>query len=150
MDQVLRVVLVHADLLQNDPPLGLYIALVEPGVEHHVAQDVGRPVQVVVQAAGVKAGALLGGVSVDLAADGVHLLGELPGGAPLGALEGHVLDEVGGAPLARLLMAGAGAHPQAQAGRADGGDVLGDDADPVGQGLEVIEFFHSSLAVCRI
>ena len=40
--QVLGVVLVHSDFLQNDPTLGLHIAVVKFGVEEHIAQDVGR------------------------------------------------------------------------------------------------------------
>ncbi|MPN27714.1 hypothetical protein SDC9_175148 [bioreactor metagenome] len=43
--QIVGGVLVHADLLQDDPPLGLHVALVELGAEHHVAQHVQGAVQ---------------------------------------------------------------------------------------------------------
>ena len=137
--QILRVVLVHADLLQDNAPLGLHIGVVELGVEEHVAQDVRRLVQVGVQHPGVEAGALLGGEGVDLAPHRVHLLGQLPGGAPAGALEQHVLDEVGRAVLRRALVAGAGAHPDAQGRRAHPGHVLRQDPHPVGERLFLIK-----------
>ena len=132
--QVLRVVLIHADLLQHHAPLGLHILLGELGGEKHVAQDVCRLGQVGVQHPGVEAGGLLGGVGVDLAPHRVHLSGQVGGGAAGGALEEHVLDKVGCAVLRRLLLAAAGAHIDAQGRRADGGDVLCEDAHAVGQG----------------
>ena len=87
-----------------------------------------------VQAAQVKAGALLGGVGVHLSPQLVHLHGQLLGGAAGGALEGHVLDEVGRSALPRLLVAGAGAHKNAQGGGAHAGDLVRQDAHAVGQG----------------
>ena len=140
--QVLGVVLVHADLLQDDPPFGLDVLLPELGAEDHVAEEVHGPVQVLVQAPGVKAGGLLGGVGVDLPADGVHLLGQLPGGAALGPLEDHMLDEVGGAVLVLALVPGAGAHPDAQGGGTDRRDVLQHDAGPVGEDVGDVVLFH--------
>ena len=122
--QILGGVLVHADLLQDHPPLQGRVPLVKPGVKEHIAQHLPRPVQVPVQAPGVEAGALLGGVGVHLAADGVHLHGQVGGGAAAGPLEGHVLDEVGGPVLLGALMAGAGPHKKSQGGGADAGDVF--------------------------
>ena len=132
---ILRVVLVHADLLQDHPPLGLHVGVVEPGVEEHVAQDVRRPGQVGVQHPGIEAGALLGGEGVDLAAHGVHLLRQLGGGAAPGSLEEHVLDEMGRPVLPRALMAGAGPHPDAQGNRAHPRHMLRQDTHPVGERL---------------
>ena len=132
--EILGVVLIHADLLQDDAALGLDVGLVKPGGKEHIAEDVGGPLQVAVQGAGVEAGALLRGVGVHLAADGVHLLRERRGGAPGGALEEHMLDKVGGAVLRRLLLAAAGGHIDAQGGGAHAGDLLGQNAHAVGQG----------------
>ena len=131
--QVLGGVLVHADLLQNDAPLHLHVPLVKAGGKEHVAQQIHRPVQVAVQTAGVVAGVLLGGVGVYLAADGVHLPGQVSGGAGRGALEGHMLNEVGGAVFRGQLVAGARSHKKAQGGGAHTGDALGENAGAVGQ-----------------
>ena len=140
--EILRVVLVHADLLQDHPPLGLHVGVVEPGVEEHVAQDVRRPGQVGVQHPGIEAGALLGGEGVDLAAHGVHLLRQLGGGAAPGSLEEHVLDEMGRPVLPRALMAGAGPHPDAQGNRAHPRHMLRQDTHPVGERLF---FIHQTI-----
>ena len=131
--QVLRGVLVHADLLQNDAPLHLHVPLVKAGGKEHVAQQVHRPVQMAVQAAGIITGVLLGGVGVHLAADGVHLPGQVSGGAGSGALKGHVLNEVGSAVLRGQLVAGARPHKKAQGGRAHTGNALGEDAGAIRQ-----------------
>ena len=131
--QVLGVILIHADLLQDDPPLGLHILLGKAGGEEHITENIGGQGQVGVQYPGVEAGALLGGESVDLSTDGVHLLGQGGGGAPLGPLEYHVLNKMGRPVLAHLLMARAGAHPDAQRRRAHAGHRFGTDAHAVGQ-----------------
>ena len=132
--QVSRVIGIHADFLQDDAPLRLHIFFRKFGVEEHTAQNVCRLPQVGVQGTAVEAGTLLGGEGVHLPADGVHPLGHLPCGVGAGALEEHMLDEVGGAVLAGLFLPGAGAHPDAQGGTADGGNVFGVKAHPVGQG----------------
>ncbi len=86
-----------------------------------------------VQAAGIEAGVLLGGIGVHLAADGVHVPGQLGGGPPLGALEEHVLDKVGRAVLPGSLVAGAHPHKKAQRGGAGPGDLLREQPRTVGQ-----------------
>ena len=140
--QVLGGVLVHADLLQDDPPLQLHVPLVEPGVEQHIGQNVQPLVQVPVQGAAVEAGVLLGGVGVELPADGVHVPGQLARRAAGGPLEQHVLDEVGGPVLPGGLVAGAHPHEEAQGGGLGPGHLLEEQPGPVGQGDRLI---HSGL-----
>ena len=142
--QILRVVGVHPHLLQNDAPLGGHVALVEFGAEEHVAEDVGGLGKVGVQHPGVVDGVFLGGVGVELAADGVHLLGQPYRGAPGGPLEGHVLDKMGRAAESGGLPAGAHAHPDPQGGGADAGDMLSEQADAVGKNLSLVHHFDSS------
>ena len=62
------------------------------------------------------------------------LTAALSGGAVLGALEQHMLNKMGGAVGAASLVTGAGAHPDAQSGRAHIGHPLSQDAHPVGKG----------------
>jgi hypothetical protein len=65
-------------------------------VEEHVAEDVDRGAAVGRRALHVVRGQLLAGEGVELAADAVDLRGDVAGGwAPLGALEEHVLREMG-------------------------------------------------------
>ena len=75
----------------------------------HVDEDVERDVSVLGRALHVVAGVLLAGERVELAPDRVDLTGELPGGRPtLGALEEHVLREMGDAVRLASLVARAG------------------------------------------
>ena len=134
--QVVGGVLVHVDLLQDDPPLGLHRGLGEGGVVDHVTEDVRGLGQVLVQHPGIEAGALLGGEGVHLAADGVGLPGDVLGGAGGGAFEEHVLNEMGRAGLRRGLLPGAAADPNPQGSGADGVNPLGDDAHPIGEGFD--------------
>jgi len=131
--QILRGVLIHINLFQNDAPLQIHILLGKAGVEEHIGENVQPPVQMAAQGAGIEAGVLLGGVGVDLAADGVHVPGQLSGGAPGGAFEKHVLDKVGRAVFGRRLMAGAYPHKKAQSGGLGLRQVLGEKPGPIGQ-----------------
>ena len=72
---------------------------------------------------------------VHLPADGVDLDGDLLGRPPLRPLEEKVLDEVGDAVDFLRLVPGADAHPDADGDRADAGNRLGDDPDPVWQNV---------------
>ena len=95
--------------------------------------DVDRHRQVVVEHPGVVAGVLLAGGGVRLAADGVERLGDVHRGAPRGALEQQVLEEVRRAVVAVGLVARADADPGADGRRAQARHVLGQHPDPAGQ-----------------
>ena len=97
------------------------------------AEHVDGQGQVFIHHLGVKAGALLGGKGVELAAHGVHFLGDLAGGALLRALEGHVLKEVADAGLRGNLILRARAQPQAHRHGAHMVEPLADDAQAVGK-----------------
>ncbi len=73
--------------------------------------------------------------SVEHPPDGVHFAGDHFGGAALGALEDHVLDEVGKAVFFRDFAAGTVAHPDADGDRADVGHSFGNDHEAVGENV---------------
>ena len=133
IDEILRRILGHGDLLQDDAALLLQILRIEGGVQQHVAQQVERLFKVLVDDLGVIAGALLGGKRVHLAADRVHLFGDLHGAALLCALEEHVLDEVRQAVFPARLKHRSRADPQPHADGAEMRDFFGDHAKAVGQ-----------------
>ena len=132
--QVLRGILVHPDLLQNHAPLQFYILLGEAGMEQHIAQQVRGPVQVAVQAPGVVAGALFGGIGVDLTADGVDLPGQVSGGAPVSALKGEVFNKMGRAVLCGALVAGDRPHEKSEGGGAGPRNVFSQKPGSIGKG----------------
>ena len=56
------------------------------------------------------------GRGIEIAADRLDLLGDLARGAPLGALEGHVFEQMRDAVLVGLFVAAAGADPDPERG----------------------------------
>ena len=92
MDELLRRVLVHRDLLEDDLTLG--VELVEARREHHVAHHLDRGREVLVRHARVDDRVLARRRRVQLAAEPVEDLGDLLRVVALRALEEQVLDEV--------------------------------------------------------
>ena len=109
VDELLRRVLVHRDLLEHDLPLG--VEVVEERREDHVAHHVERRLDVILGDAPVDDGVLAGGGRVQLAAHPVEDLGDLERAVAARALEEQVLDEVRDACLRLGLVARAGADP---------------------------------------
>ena len=114
-DEVARRVVVHVHLLDDHALLALDLVGIELRVADHVDEDVERPVAVVGRALDVVARVLLAREGVELAAQPVDLHADLARGRPpLGALEEHVLGEVGDPVRLGGLVAGArGEHDHA-------------------------------------
>ena len=91
-DPVLRIVLVHRDLLEHDLALGLELA--EARAPDHVGHHVERALEVPVEHAGVQGGGLLVGPRVHLSPHRVEDLVDLLRAVALGAPEQHVLEQV--------------------------------------------------------
>ena len=128
-----RVVLDHRDLLEHDLALGLERVGLEARARGHVAHDVERQRQVLVQHAHVHDRRLARRVGVELGAQAIGHAGDLDLVEALAALEQQVLDEVRDAGLRRPLVAGADADEHADRHRAHRLDRLGDDAEPAGE-----------------
>ena len=94
VDEIVRRVLDHLDLFEDDLLLVLDVVFREQRIADQVGQDVDRQRQVLVEHLQVIAGVFLGGEGVDLAADRIHLLRDFFGTPARRALEEHVLDEV--------------------------------------------------------
>ena len=146
MDEVLRRVLDHRDLLEDDLPLRVDVG--ERRREDHVGHHVQRVLEVAVGDAGVHDRVLAGGGRVQLAAHLVEDLGDLLGLVRARALEEQVLDEVRDARLRVGLVARAGADPEPERHRADAVDPLGDQALA---GVELREdvFLHRRMVQLR-
>ena len=103
VDELLRRVLVHRDLLEHDLALGLELG--ERRREDHVTHHVDRRHEVVVGNAGVDERVLARGGCVQLTAETVEDLRDLECAVAAGPLEEQMLDEVRDARLRRLLVA---------------------------------------------
>ena len=133
MHHILGGVLLHGDLLQDDAALLVQLPFIQGGVQGHVAEDVHRQGQILVNHLGVEAGAILARKGVELAAHRVHLLGNLPGIALLRPLKNHVLQKVRKPILPGLLHHGAHPQPHADGNRAQVRQPLAHHMQPVAQ-----------------
>ena len=124
VDEVLRVVVDHRDLLEHHLALG--VDVVERRLVDHAGHDVERRLDPVVRDARVDERRLARRGGVQLAAEAVEDLRDLLRRMGARALEEQVLDEVRDARARVRLVAGAGADPEAERDRADARDVLGD------------------------
>ncbi len=133
MHHILGGVLLHGDLLQDDAALLVQLPFIQGGVQGHVAENIHRQGQILVNHLGVEAGAILARKGVELAAHGVHLLGNLPGIALLRPLKNHVLQKVRKPILPGLLHHGAHPQPHADGNRAQVRQPLAHHMQPVAQ-----------------
>ena len=133
MDQVVGTVLVHFDFFEDDAALADNVVGGESGIQNQVAEHVERDRQMFVEHLDAEADALFGGEGVNVSADGIHLARNFFGGAMLGPLEHHVLDEVRNAVPLFVFVARAGLDPDADADGANVLHLLGDDGQSVGQ-----------------
>ena len=124
VDEVLRGVLVHGDLLQHD--LALCVELLEERRADHLAHDRKRDLEVVGGDTGVEERVLARGRRVQLRAEAVEDLGDLECAVARRALEEEVLDEVRDAGLRIALVARPGVDPVADRDRARLLESLGD------------------------
>ncbi len=136
-DDVVGRVVCLADLLQDHRALALELGRVEARIHQDVGEDVERERHILLQHLGVIGRALARGIGVEVAADRLDLLGDGAGAAPLGALERHVLEEMGGAVDLRHLVPGADIDPEAERGRVHRIDPVGDDPEPVRERCEL-------------
>ncbi len=126
-DVVGRVV-AHADLFEDDLPLGFHVGGTERGLPEHVGEDVERGFELRIGNAHVEHGLLVRRERVHLAANRLDGLGDLTGAARLRALEEQMLEKVARAPLRRGLVARTASDPRAECHRAQPGQRLTDDA----------------------
>ena len=131
VDEIVGGVLGLRDFLQNDLALALYLGGIENRIEKNIGEHLGRHLEVLAEHLGVVAGVLLAGEGVEHAADRVESLGDLRGGALLGALEQQMLDEMRGAVFGRLLVARAVLDPDANRRGNDLRHRLGENAHAV-------------------
>ena len=128
---VLRHVVRGADLLQDHVLLERQLLRVEQRIADDVAEHVEAERQVALQEPQIVGRVVDAGLGVHLTADRLDRLGDVAGAAPLGALEGHVLEEMRDAVLARLFVARAGADPEPERHAFEVRHVVRGDVDAV-------------------
>jgi len=137
-DLVLRIVVVHRDLLQDDLPLGVEVIGVEARAEDHVGHHVEGLGDMTVEHPGVDGGRLLACSRVELRAPAVEELVDLERLVAVGPPEEHVLGEVGEAGLVVRLPHAARPDPEPERRGSDRGHRLGHDPDARVQGGQLV------------
>ena len=99
------------DLLQDDFPLALELVLRIARLLQDIGQNIERDGDVGPENAREVGRGLQTRCRVEFAADRFNLLGDIAGAAPLGALEGHMFQQVRNPVLGDALVPGAGCNP---------------------------------------
>ena len=133
-DLVVRRVLDGADLFQHDLPLEREVRVAERRPPHHVGDDVERARQIAVEHARLIGGGVPRGVRVERSTAGFEGQRDLLRGAPFGALEHHVLEQMGHAHLRTRLVRAGGPHPHADGRGANARHPLAEHGDAVRRG----------------
>ena len=89
------LILVHQDFLADDAPLPLHLDCREARVLVEIGQHVAQLRQPPGLGLGEITGVILGGEGVQVAADGLDLPGDAPGGAAFGPFEKEVFQKMG-------------------------------------------------------
>ena len=119
------------DLLEHHLDLARDLVRIEERVEDRVAEHVDSGRERVRGRGGVVDGHVVRRVGVDPPARALDLSGDLAEPAPLGALEQHVLVEMGEAALVVALVGGARARPELELGDRGGVGLVQHDREPV-------------------
>src|SRR5215470_3694749 len=133
MDQVIGIVLVHLDLFQDHAFFAGDVFGLENGIEDKVAENIQGYGQMLVQDLDVEADGFLARKGVHVAANGVHLPGNISSGTALGALKYHVLNEMRDTVGFGNLIAGARLHPNADGDRANMVHLLAEYKQTIGK-----------------
>jgi len=145
LDQLLRLVLVHAQLVEDDHTLLLDVCGVQPGVGHNVEEDVHAKARVLRRDAHPVGGQLLVRGRVDEAADSLDGVGDLFRGRPAArAFEVEVLDEVGHAAKPVVLQSRAPGEHQDDARGMALGHRFEDEASAAAQLVDVVRRRHGN------
>ena len=135
-DDIVGRVVGLPDLLQNDGPFAFEFGRIEGRVQQDIRENVECERQILLQDLRVIRRAFARGIGIEVAPDGLDLLGDRAGAAPLGALERHVFEKMRDAVDFRRLVPCADIDPQPERDRVHGIDAIGDDAQPVRQRRE--------------
>jgi hypothetical protein len=133
--EIVRRVLDHLDLFEDDLLLAGDVLRRKDRVRHQIGEHVHGERQVLVEHLDVIPRIFLRGERVELAADRVHLLRDVLGGAGGRALEQHVLDEVGDAGMRERLVTRPARQPHANRHRPHVRHRFGYETETVGEGL---------------
>ena len=143
------LILVHQDFLADDPPLPLHLDRREARMLVKVGEHVAQLRQPPGLGLGEIAGVVLGGEGVQVAADGLDLAGDPPGGAAFGAFEKKVLQEVGRAVEPGGFVPSAHRRPQPDAHAGHVRHFRRGDAQAVGERGQVVHALDDRLRVNR-
>ncbi len=94
VDQILRIVLGHADFFLDHALLAFDVVIRELRIEDHIGNDVERFRKMLVEHARIEADHFLRGEGVEHAAERIDFAGDVFCRAAARAFEDHVLDEM--------------------------------------------------------
>ena len=137
VDDVVGQVARLAQLLQHDILLAGEVASVEMRLADEIGDQLDAEFEMFAEQPGLEGGLVARRIGVEIAADILDRLGDLARVAATGALEHHMLEQVGEAVGARLLVPRAAIGMQADRDRLDARHRIGGDGEAIGKPVDV-------------
>ena len=145
-NQFRRRILVGSDLVQDHLALLLDLGRRELRVCRQIGDQLHRPLEVWRGKDGIEERLLLRRVGIQIAADSLHAVQDVPCPAPEGTLEKHMLHEMRQPTLVRRLVARASVDGQPAISHLRIGRQM-DHPQPIGQGVRKRDFFSHQFFV---
>ena len=142
--EIFGIILRHLDFFEDDGFFARDFFFGELRREDQIGKNVECRGQMLVDDAGVEADQLLRGECVEHAADAIGFARDVFGGAAFGALEHHVLDEMGDAVQSARFAPRAVLEPDADGNRADVRHRLGNDHEAIREDFRFVYRAHGA------
>ena len=124
VNQFLRRVVIHINFFCNDVPFLIHFFLRKSRMQKHITHNFHGLFHMLVQHTGMITSIFFCGIGVDLSAQSVHFLCNLPCGTVFCSLEHHVFNVMGNAVFLGTLVSRSVFHPNAKGNTADVADFL--------------------------
>src|SRR5438132_876838 len=135
MDEIVRIIFIHLYLFEDHSFFAIDVFWLEERIQDDVAEYIHCDWKMFVENLRVETDGLFASECVHVAADGVHLAGDVECAAVSRPLEDHMFHKVRDAVHFRMLMAGAGLDPYPNGHRTDVFHALSQNGETVGKDL---------------
>jgi hypothetical protein len=114
VDIIIRRILHHLNLLEDNHPLLLHIFHVHEGMKENIGQEIDGQRQILIDHLGIKTGVFPSGKGIESSTDRVDLFGNVESGSPFCPFKEEMFNEMRYPVFTGLFISGPGGQPNAE------------------------------------